>query len=130
MDENSPLGTRPDPSQWAKLKPFAREMRLHSTPAEDTLWQRLRNRRVQGAKFRRQHAIGNYIVDFACLQHGLIVEVDGDIHNLPEQQMYDARRQAWLEEVGFQVLRFTNAQVMQETDAVVEVIGDVLQGNV
>ena len=126
MDEKPPFGFTANPNQWRKLKPLAREMRHNSTPAEDVLWQRIRNRRVVGTKFRRQHAIGYFIVDFVCLKRQFVVEVDGDVHNLPEHQVYDRQRQTWLENAGFRVVRFTNAQVMQETDVVIEAIGDVL----
>ena len=95
------------------------------TPAEAHLWQRLRNRRVQGAKFRRQHAIGRFIVDFYCVEVRLIVEVDGAIHEYTSEE--DAIRQEYLESLGLRVLRFSNGQVMQQTDAVAERIGEVLQ---
>ena len=112
------------PTLWAKLKPLARQMRHQSTPAEDVLWQRLRNRRVQGAKFRRQYAIDRFIADFCCLEARLIVEVDGAIHDYTPEE--DAVRQAFLEHQGFRVLRFTNGDVIQSLDAVLERIGEVL----
>lgn len=113
------------PELWDRLKPLARQMRHEPTPAENALWQRIRNRRVAGAKFRRQYAIERFIVDFVCLEHRLIIEVDGSIHE--QQQEYDAVRQAFLEAQGFRVLRFTNGEVLQALDAVVEVIGEGLQ---
>ncbi len=112
--------------QWEKLKPLAREMRHQPTAAENALWQRLRKRQVQGAKFRRQHSIEGFIVDFVCIEHHLIIEVDGGIHEIPEQQIYDEQRQAFLEAHGFSVIRFTNGEVLQSIDAVVEAIGDAL----
>ena len=112
------------PELWEKLKPLARQMRRDPTPAEHALWQRVRNRRVGGAKFRRQYAIERFIVDFVCLEHRLIIEVDGDIHE--QQQEYDAVRQAFLEAQGFRVIRFTNAEVMRSPDGVVEIIGEAL----
>ncbi len=113
--------------QWDKLKPFAREMRHAPTPAEDALWKHLRGRQLNGAKFRRQHAIDHYIVDFVCIERQLIIEVDGDIHARPDQNSYDAFRQRHLEEIGYRVLRFTNDAVMQSVTAVLEVIGAALQ---
>lgn len=123
MDEK-PQQFTSSAEEWEKLKPLARDMRHKPTPAEDALWQRLRNRRVQGAKFRRQHSIGGYIVDFVCIDHHLIIEVDGDIHE--QQRDYDAARQSFLEAQGFRVLRFSNGDVLRSLDAVVVVIGETL----
>jgi very-short-patch-repair endonuclease len=114
------------PQQWDKLKPRAREMRRAPTPAEDALWQSLRSRRLAGAKFRRQHAIGGFIVDFVCVERRLIVEVDGEIHQQPGTQAYDAERQAALGALGFRVLRFDNAQVLAEPVGVLAVIAEAL----
>ena len=118
----SPFHTPPE--LWEKLKPLARQMRHEPTPAEDALWQRLRNRRVAGAKFRRQYSIERFIVDFVCLERRLIIEVDGAVHE--QQQDYDAVRQAFLEAQGFCLLRFSNGEVLQSLDAVVEAIGEKL----
>jgi very-short-patch-repair endonuclease len=112
--------------QWEKLKPLARDMRHQPTPAEDVLWQRLRHRQVKQAKFRRQHSIDGFIVDFVCIPQRLIVEIDGSIHDSPDRQRYDAERQARLEALGFRVIRFTNGKVLQSTDSVVAVIADAL----
>jgi very-short-patch-repair endonuclease len=114
--------------QWERLKPFAKDMRHAPTPAEEKLWQHIRNRRIGGAKFRRQHSIHGFIVDFVCLEQQLIVEVDGEIHDLPDQHEYDVQRQAFLEAIGFRVLRFRNEDVLTAADAVTEVIGQALQG--
>lgn len=114
------------PDQWDKLKPRAREMRHEPTPAEDALWKHLRGRGLNGAKFRRQHAIDRFIVDFVCVEHQLIVEVDGSIHELPDQQVYDANRQTHLEALGYRILRFTNGEVLKSVEAVLEVIGAAL----
>lgn len=123
-----PLDEKPKfhtpPQLWAKLKPLVRQMRHKPTPAEDALWQRLRNRRVAGAKFRRQYTIERFIVDFICLEQHLIIEVDGSIHD--HQHDYDAIRQTFLEAQGFCVVRFTNGEVLQSLDAVIEAICDAL----
>jgi phosphoribosylformylglycinamidine synthase len=111
--------------QWAAHKPLARQMRHTSTPAEDALWQRLRNRQVGGAKFRRQYAIEIFVVDFVCMEHRLIVEVDGSIH--AQQAEYDADRQAVLEAKGFRVLRFTNEQVLRAMPATLAAIAEALR---
>ena len=105
---------------WQKLKPLAREMRAEATAAEDALWQRLRDRGVGGMKFRRQHAIERFIVDFYCSEVRLVVEVDGEIHEYTREQ--DAARQEFLEQQGLRVLRFSNANVRQDIGAVVEKI--------
>lgn len=123
-DKNTHYTAPPD--QWDKLKPRAREMRHEPTPAEDHLWHWLRGRQLNGTKFRRQHAIDRYIVDFVCIEQMLIVEVDGLIHELPDQQARDVNRQAHLEALGYRVLRFTNGEVLQSVEAVLEVIGAAL----
>jgi very-short-patch-repair endonuclease len=108
---------------WEKLKPYAREMRKNPTPAEDALWQHLRLNQL-GVKFRRQHAIGPFIVDFYAREARLIIEVDGPIHK--KQKEYDEMRQAYLESLGYRVVRFTNEQVLQNMDAVLAILQKVL----
>ena len=98
----------------------ARELRNNPTEAERSLWQHLRLCQLGGHKFRRQQSLGPDIVDFVCLEKRLIIEVDGGQHS--EQKAYDAERNAWLEEQGFRVLRFWNHEVLQEIEAVKEVI--------
>jgi adenine-specific DNA-methyltransferase len=100
-------------------------MRGTLTDAEMLLWQALRNRRMAAAKFRRQHPIGRYILDFYCDEKKLAIELDGGQH--VEAVEYDARRDAWLLEQGIQVIRFWNNQVLTETESVLEVIYAVLQ---
>ena len=102
------------------LRERAREMRRNPTPGERAM-RRLIGRDRLGIGFRRQHAIGDYIVDFVCLPLRLIVEVDGGHHNA-EASAYDARRDAWLKGRGYRVLRFWNAEVFQNPDGVVEAI--------
>jgi len=109
---------------WEKLKPAARDMRQNPTAAEDALWQRLRNRQVMDAKFRRQHAIEQFIVDFVCMEARLIIEVDGAIHD--KQQEEDAKRDAILNASGFRVLRFSNEQVLSDIDVVLSAIAEAL----
>ena len=75
-----------------------------------------------GVNFRRQHIIGDYIVDFVCLSKGLIIEVDGEYHNADEQKEIDAIRTQWLEKQGFTVIRFTNDQVTNNMDYVIQTI--------
>ena len=104
---------------WHFLKPTVREMRKHPTPAEEALWQRLRGEQL-GVKFRRQHSIDRFIVDFYAREPRLIIEVDGPIHET--QKEYDALRQSMLEELGYRVLRFTNDQVLQDIEQVIATI--------
>src|SRR5207302_6077655 len=87
----------------------ARELRRDATDAERRLWSALRDRRLRGYRFRRQHPIGNYIVDFACTRHCVIVEADGGQHADSEA---DRDRTAWLESQGWQVLRFWNNDIL------------------
>jgi very-short-patch-repair endonuclease len=110
------------PELWAKLKPLAREMRHEATPAEDVLWEAIRNRKVNGAKFRRQHVIERFIVDFYCSEAGLVIEVDGPIHDYTPEE--DAIRQEFLEAQGLRVLRFKNDDVMGNLAGVVAQIGE------
>ena len=102
----------------------AGELRRNQTEAEAKLWSRLRAQRVNGIHFRRQHAIGNYIVDFCSPRRKLVIEVDGSQHL--EQAEYDSERTRYLESHGFQVLRFWNDEVMKNIDNVMSVIWDVL----
>jgi very-short-patch-repair endonuclease len=92
------------------------------TPAEAKLWSRLRNRQLGRFKFRRQHPIGNYIVDFCCAETELTIELDGDSH--AEQQEYDKKRTAWLIEQGYREIRFWNREVLQNVDSVLDQILD------
>lgn len=98
----------------------ARDLRNGMTEAEHVLWERIRRREIHGARFRRQVVLGNYIVDFVCLEARLIIELDGAQHTL--QREYDARRTEWLESQNFRVVRFWNSDVMEDLDGVVEAI--------
>lgn len=109
---------RPDRDARAIILCRARRMRRKPTPAEAVMWSHLRARRLGGHKFRRQHPIDPYIVDFYCAQAGLVVEIDGDIH--ARQAEYDRARTAWLEKKGLRVIRFTNTQVEQNLNGVLE----------
>jgi len=102
----------------------ARGLRQHGTDAEHTLWRQLRNRNLQGAKFRRQQPIGPYVADFCCREAGVIVELDGGQH--AEQTEYDERRTQCLNRHGYTVLRFWNTDVLQNLDGVLTVIASYL----
>ncbi|OOG84698.1 hypothetical protein B0E41_10170 [Hydrogenophaga sp. A37] len=107
----------------AKVK--ARGLRGQMTEDETLLWQQLRGRRFQDFKFRRQRPLGPYILDFVCLEAGLVIEVDGGQH--AEQQAHDLARTALIESQGLTVIRFWNHEVMNETPAVLETIWQTLQ---
>ena len=100
----------------------ARQLRANSTDAEQLIWRHLRNRQLLGMKFRRQHPVGAFIADFACLEAGLIVEIDGGQHFEPDAATRDERRTLVLRQAGFEVLRFDNRQVLLEVDGVLSAI--------
>jgi very-short-patch-repair endonuclease len=95
----------------------ARNLRNDQTSAETKLWTILRNRQLDGIKFRRQKPIGHYIVDFYCSDAKLVIEIDGDTHAGRED--YDAKRTKWIESEGYKVIRFTNEDVSSNLDSVV-----------
>ena len=95
----------------------AKRMRKEPTDAEAALWELLRDKKL-GDKFRRQHLIDDFIVDFVCLSKNLVIEVDGGYHNDPTQKEYDEQRTLYLNEKGFKVIRFTNEEVLGNTEAV------------
>ena len=100
------------------LRENAKHLRTHMTDAEARLWYHLRGHRFMGLKFKRQKPIGRYIVDFVCLECFLIIELDGGQH--AEQRQMDQVRDGYLQERGYQVLRFWNHQVLGEMEAVLE----------
>ena len=109
------------PDRVAYTRDTARALRRRATPSEIALWAELRSGPFRPFRFRRQHPIGPYIVDFFSSRAGLIVEVDGPIHEA--QQKYDTERQAELEGAGYRVIRVTAVRVMTDMPAVLRVIG-------
>ena len=103
-----------------KLKRFQKALRVQQTDVENHLWRQLRSRRFQGWKFRRQHLLEGYIVDFVCLERKIIVELDGGHH--ADQKSYDEHRTQILEAKGFKVIRFWNSDVLTNLEGVLEVI--------
>ena len=103
----------------------SRRLRRDQTDAEGRLWMHLRMRQVGGAKFRRQLPLGPFVVDFCCMEIGLVIEVDGGQHAEREQQ--DVTRGRQLEAEGFRVLRFWNHEVLQNTAAVLEQISNTIE---
>ncbi len=104
------------------LKAVRRALRSHATPAERALWQTLKQRQLEGRKFRRQHSIGRYVLDFYCPDERLGIELDGSVHDDPLRRQYDAKRQAELEAFGVRVLRFENREVLQTPGVVAAAI--------
>ncbi|AFD05617.1 endonuclease domain-containing protein [Solitalea canadensis] len=104
----------------------ARLLRKRSTAAEDLLWNCLRDRNLNGIKFRRQHPILTYIVDFYAHSHKLIIEVDGGYHLTKEQQEYDEGRSFELRELGLTIVRFSNDEVMYDLNYVLmRILGEI-----
>jgi very-short-patch-repair endonuclease len=110
----------------AGVRAVARQLRLSSTDAEQRLWRHLRNKQLAGYKFRRQHPIGAFFADYACLEAMLIIEVDGSQHHEPAAVAADQQRTQVLESAGFTVLRFDNRQALLQTEAVLSVIQEWL----
>lgn len=106
-----------------KLK-FKRELRKNMTPAECVLWQKLRNRKLKGTKWKRQEDIGHFIADFLCHQYRLIIEVDGGIHDT--QHEHDRLRTEGIMDHGYRILRFKNQEVMEDLPSVLQRIAQAI----
>jgi chorismate synthase len=116
-----------EPESWKSLSVFAKQNRKNPTQAEEKLWQQLRDRKVQGYKFRRQHPVNGFIPDFICLEKKLIVEIDGGYHSKEEQREYDEIRTKWLTaNNNYKLIRFTNEEVLKETEKVLKAISGEL----
>ncbi|MEL1243678.1 vitamin B12 dependent-methionine synthase activation domain-containing protein [Flavobacterium sp. DGU11] len=118
-----------NPANYGLLKDFCKQMRNVPTEAEKLLWEQLSGKKLEGYKFRRQHIIGNYIADFICVKENLIIEVDGLIHQLPDNIANDIERTQWLEEQGYKVIRFTNDEVIYRLNEVLDKIEAELVAN-
>jgi len=103
----------------------ARALRQGQTDAEALLWSKLRNRQMLGLKFRRQHPIGNYFADFACVEAGLVIELDGGQHNEALATDHDYARSNEMASLGFHTLRFWNNDVLNQTEAVLQKIWQI-----
>jgi len=104
------------------LEERRKELRKTLTPAEATLWKYLQKKQLKGRKFRRQHSVGNYIVDFYCASENLIIELDGAIHLDFARQNYDHERTQQLEGLGFIIVRFENKLIFENIEGVLEEI--------
>jgi very-short-patch-repair endonuclease len=108
------------------FKQHSRALRYEATPAEQRLWRQLRGRRFSRLKFRRQHVIGSFIVDFYSAEASLVLEIDGETHL--GKEVLDQARQHWLEEQGLKVLRFWNTDEYDDLEVVLEAIWQECQG--
>lgn len=111
-----------------KLYQHGRELRQESTEAEKLLWTELRNRKLNGLKFRRQHPLDKFIVDFYCNEKKLVVEVDGDVHDENINKEYDEARTVMLAGLNITVLRFKNEEVITNVRDVLKKISEVADG--
>jgi very-short-patch-repair endonuclease len=107
-----------------KLRTIARQMRHEPTSAEGLLWERLRDRQLSGHKFRRQSSVDRFIADFYCSNAALIIEIDGGIHQ--QQIEADLEREQILSALGYRIIRFTNTQVLEQTNQVLQAILDAI----
>lgn len=103
---------------------YAKQNRANSTPAESALWEELRNKKLKGYKFRRQHPVGVFILDFYCHAAKLAIEIDGEYHLEQEQQIYDRARTELLNQTGIKELRFTNQDILTNLPSV---LGNIIQ---
>jgi very-short-patch-repair endonuclease len=107
-------------------KDLRRQLRKEKPPAEALLWSRLRREQLGGHRFRRQYSVGPFCVDFYCVQAKLAIELDGDSHFTPDAKRYDFDRQQYIESFGIRVLRFTNVELYDNLDGVLEAIAMAL----
>ncbi|MGN6435426.1 MAG: vitamin B12 dependent-methionine synthase activation domain-containing protein [Agriterribacter sp.] len=115
-----------DPTVYKLLKDYALQHRQNPTEAERVLWTLLKGKKLESYKFRRQHIILQFIADFVCLSKKLIIELDGNIHDLPESKISDQQRTEILREKGYTVIRFSNQEVIHNTDNVLNKITEAL----
>lgn len=104
------------------LKNFRKKLRKNLTPAEAKFWKIVQNSNFEGRKFRRQHSIGNFILDFYCPSEKLAVELDGEVHFSDSARVYDFERRQFLENYGIKVLRFQNRRVFEDLEWMLDVI--------
>jgi len=114
------------PDQWKSVTEFAKENRKQPTESEEKLWEQLRNRKIHGCKFRRQHPIEGYIADFVCLEKKVVVEVDGGYHDAEQQTKIDEFRTLTLQKNGYRLIRFSNEEVLNKIDWVLDEVKRIL----
>ena len=114
---------------FQKALSLKRRLRTSMTPAEQFLWTKLRSKQCHSFKFCRQHAIGPFIVDFFCPEQFLVVEIDGDVHAEETQRTKDRQREKYFCSLGLQVIRYTNHEVLNNLDGVLEHLLAVLSSD-
>jgi very-short-patch-repair endonuclease len=102
----------------AGLATLARDLRRQQTSAEELLWQLLRDRKLLGVKFRRQHQFGDYIADFFCREANVVIECDGEVHNRNDARQHDRNRDAYMISQGLRIVRISNHRILNETESV------------
>lgn len=112
-----------------KALSLKRRLRTELTPAEKLIWTKLRSKQCHLFKFRRQHAIGPFIVDFFCPEQLLVVEIDGDVHAEKTQRTKDLQRERYLRSLGLQIIRYTNHEVLNNLNGVLEHLLGVLSSD-
>ena len=110
------------------LKRYRKELRNNSTSAEVRLWSMIKNRQLEGRKFRRQHSIDNFIVDFYCPEEKIVIELDGNVHHNPIAEENDYKRDRKLENYGIKVIRFENQLVFDQPEIVLQGIKEKFGG--
>lgn len=114
------------PFNWKSEKLKRRKLRNDMSPPEQVLWYYLKNKQLGGYKFRRQVSIGKYVVDFYCPKLKLAIEIDGDSHYHPASKEYDRKREKWIKEFGIKFLRFTNKDIVENREGVIDFLSDYL----
>lgn len=125
MVHNNGIYNTASPDRYMLLKEFARKNKQHPTEAERILWEYLRGKNLW-FKFNRQHIVGDYIVDFICLERALVIEVDGGYHSEYEQMQRDECRTEHLENMGLRVIRFSNEEILTDIEGVLDNIRNEL----
>jgi very-short-patch-repair endonuclease len=119
MARNNGIYNTASPDRYKLLREFAKKNKQYPTEAEKMLWEYIRSEQLW-FKFNRQHIVGDYIVDFICLEKGLVIEVDGGYHSEYEQMQRDECRTEHLEDMGLKVIRFSNEEVLNNIEGVLD----------
>ena len=115
-------------NRWP-LKKIRRKLRKKETEAEELFWQRVRNKKVNGLKFKRQHSICNNIVDFYCPSKKIIIELDGEYHDTEQQNIKDKLRDEHLQALGFKILRFRNEKILFHLNQTIDILLNTIKNS-